>query len=110
MRDFGNKRSEGRFGGDRHGGGGSRGGFGRRPFFGGPREMHKAVCSGCGKDCEVPFKPTEGREVFCKECYMKKKDGGDSRPPRRERPKEKSEDVGAEDSEQEDSGQDDSDF
>lgn len=39
----------------------------------GPREMHKAVCSECGKECEVPFKPTEGRPVYCKECWMKKR-------------------------------------
>ena len=23
----------------------------------GPREMHKAVCAECKKECEVPFKP-----------------------------------------------------
>ena len=34
---------------------------GRRNF--GPREMHKAVCADCGKECEVPFKPQEGRPV-----------------------------------------------
>jgi CxxC-x17-CxxC domain-containing protein len=39
----------------------------------GPREMHKAVCSDCGSECEVPFKPTEGKPVYCKECYKKKK-------------------------------------
>lgn len=39
----------------------------------GPREMHKAVCSECGQECEVPFKPTEGKPVYCKECYRKKK-------------------------------------
>ena len=39
----------------------------------GPREMHKTTCSACGKECEVPFKPVEGREVFCKDCYAKKK-------------------------------------
>lgn len=43
----------------------------RRNF--GPREMHKTVCSECGQECEVPFKPVEGRPVFCKECYSKKK-------------------------------------
>ena len=43
----------------------------RRDF--GPREMHKAVCSECKKECEVPFKPTEGKPVYCRECYMKKK-------------------------------------
>jgi CxxC-x17-CxxC domain-containing protein len=37
-----------------------------------PREMHKAVCSECKKDCEVPFKPTPGKSVLCKECFAKK--------------------------------------
>ncbi|MDD5331683.1 MAG: DNA-directed RNA polymerase [Candidatus Nanoarchaeia archaeon] len=44
-----------------------------RRDFGGPREMHKATCSECGQECEVPFKPTEGKPVFCRECYRKKK-------------------------------------
>ena len=39
----------------------------------GPREMHKAVCDECKQECEVPFKPTEGKPVFCKECYAKKR-------------------------------------
>ena len=43
----------------------------RRDF--GPRDMHKATCSECGQECEVPFKPMEGKPVFCKECYRKKK-------------------------------------
>ena len=34
---------------------------GRRSYDRGPREMHKAVCADCGNECEVPFKPTEGR-------------------------------------------------
>jgi len=45
----------------------------RSNFDSGPREMHKAVCSECKKDCEVPFKPTEGKPVFCRECYAKRK-------------------------------------
>ncbi len=44
---------------------------GQRDF--GPREMHKAVCSECKKECEVPFKPTEGKPVYCKECYAKRR-------------------------------------
>ena len=44
------------------------GGFDR-----GPREMHKAICSECGVECEVPFKPTEGKPVFCRECFAKKR-------------------------------------
>ncbi len=61
-------------GGNRSGGrrfGGSGGGFRRSNF--GPREMHKAVCSDCKQDCEVPFKPIEGKPVYCKECYSKHK-------------------------------------
>ncbi len=42
--------------GDRGGGGG--GGYGQ-----GPREMHPAVCAQCGKDTEVPFKPSPDRPV-----------------------------------------------
>ena len=37
------------------------------------REMSKAVCAGCGKECEVPFKPDGTRPVYCRECYAKKK-------------------------------------
>ena len=40
--------------------------------FGGPREMHKAICAECNKETEVPFKPTEGKPVYCRECYQKK--------------------------------------
>jgi CxxC-x17-CxxC domain-containing protein len=55
--------------GDRPGGG--FGGGPRRDF--GPREMHKAVCSECGKETEVPFKPSGDRPVYCKECFMKRR-------------------------------------
>lgn len=49
--------------------------------FGGPREMHKATCSECKKDCDVPFKPTGDRPVYCKECFSKRKNssGGGGR-------------------------------
>jgi CxxC-x17-CxxC domain-containing protein len=33
--------------------------------------MHKAICADCKKECEVPFQPTEGRPVYCRECYRK---------------------------------------
>lgn len=33
----------------------------------------RAVCSGCGKETTVPFKPTQGRPVFCRECFQGKK-------------------------------------
>lgn len=72
-----NKRSGG--GGSRGGfGGGGRGGGGRGGFGGdrGRSEMHHATCSDCGRDCEVPFKPTRGKDVFCNNCFKKDGDSG----------------------------------
>jgi CxxC-x17-CxxC domain-containing protein len=37
-------------------------------------QMTKVVCSGCGNDCQVPFKPTSNKPVFCDECFAKKGD------------------------------------
>ena len=51
-------------------GGGSSGGFG------GPKEMFKATCAECQKECEVPFKPSGDRPVYCKECFSKRKNAG----------------------------------
>jgi len=36
------------------------------------REMHSAVCDKCGKDCEVPFKPTQGKPIYCDGCFKDK--------------------------------------
>jgi CxxC-x17-CxxC domain-containing protein len=41
--------------------------------FGGERKMHKATCSECGTECEVPFEPKADRPVYCRDCYMKRK-------------------------------------
>ena len=73
MGDF--KRGGQKFGGG--GGGGKRGfkgGGGGRD--GGRPDMHKAVCSDCGKDCEVPFRPTGDKPIFCSTCFATK--GGDN--------------------------------
>jgi CxxC-x17-CxxC domain-containing protein len=35
------------------------------------RPMFAAICSECGKDTQVPFEPSEGRPVYCSECYSK---------------------------------------
>ena len=56
-------------GGGGFGGGG--GGYGGRP-----REMFKAVCADCKKECEGPFKPSGDRPVYCKECFAKHKESG----------------------------------
>lgn len=33
------------------------------------RQMYLAVCAECGKETEVPFKPSEDRPVYCRDCY-----------------------------------------
>ncbi len=38
-------------------------------------EKFKAICSNCGKETFVPFEPTPGRPVYCKECVAKIKSG-----------------------------------
>ncbi|HWA32099.1 MAG TPA: CxxC-x17-CxxC domain-containing protein, partial [Candidatus Paceibacterota bacterium] len=40
-----------------------------------PGEKFKAVCSSCGKETMVPFKPEPGRPVYCKDCIAKIKAG-----------------------------------
>ena len=62
------------------------GGFGGRNS--GRPTMHKAICSKCGKDCEVPFKPTGDKPIFCSECFrsegnneQRRSGGRDSRRP-----------------------------
>lgn len=46
--------------------------FGRRSFGNDrdrDRQMFKVTCSNCGKECEVPFRPTGGRPVYCSDCF-----------------------------------------
>ncbi|MFA7468585.1 MAG: zinc-ribbon domain containing protein [Desulfotomaculaceae bacterium] len=35
------------------------------------RQMHPAVCSNCGKETEVPFKPSGERPVYCRDCFRR---------------------------------------
>ncbi|MEK7649862.1 MAG: CxxC-x17-CxxC domain-containing protein [Patescibacteria group bacterium] len=61
-------------------GGGDR--FGKRGGFGGRSErpqMHDAICGKCGKQCQVPFRPTGERPVYCSDCFDKERDGGSER-------------------------------
>ncbi len=37
--------------------------------YGAARQMYPAVCAQCGKDTEVPFKPSGDRPVYCSDCY-----------------------------------------
>lgn len=38
-----------------------------------PRAVTTTVCSQCGKETTVPFKLTQGRPVFCRECFQQRK-------------------------------------
>jgi len=44
--------------------------------------MTKVICSSCGKECEVPFKPSSDKPVYCNNCFSKKEKGSSSRPER----------------------------
>ena len=52
------------------------------------RQMYTVICADCGKNCEVPFKPSAGRSVYCKGCYSARRNNGSSRPRADMRPKE----------------------
>lgn len=43
--------------------------------YGLPRQMFPAICAQCGKETEVPFEPTNGRPVYCSDCYRKVRPG-----------------------------------
>jgi CxxC-x17-CxxC domain-containing protein len=61
-------------GGNRREGGGSRGGFGGGRREGGDRpQMHSAICDECGRSCEVPFRPTGDKPIYCDNCFSKRR-------------------------------------
>lgn len=72
--------------------GGNRGGFhgGGKRFGGGsdrdrgPVTMHSAVCSSCGKTCEVPFQPTGEKPVYCRDCFAGRNAMGGDRSNRKD--------------------------
>ena len=57
-------------------GGGFKPRFGDRGSNRGPVTMHQAVCDKCRKECEVPFRPTSGKPVYCSNCFEDKKNAG----------------------------------
>jgi len=80
-----------RKGGFRQGGGNSGAGAGARPRFGDKKsfgskfsggrdrtgrperrmELFPAVCFECKRNCEVPFRPTGDKPVYCLDCFNK---------------------------------------
>jgi CxxC-x17-CxxC domain-containing protein len=61
------------YGGGYSSGGYSGGGYGQRSS--GPREMFTATCSSCGKEAKVPFRPTNGKPVYCSDCFRAQRGG-----------------------------------
>ncbi len=43
------------------------------------RNFTKVICADCKKECQVPFKPTGDRPVYCRECLPKHQDGSSFR-------------------------------
>jgi len=35
------------------------------------RELFTVTCAACGCETQVPFRPTEDRPVYCRDCYQK---------------------------------------
>lgn len=63
MRDF-NRRNKKRFDKDDFGGRAVKRDFERK-------DMHGAICDRCGRRCEVPFRPSGSKPVYCSDCFRK---------------------------------------
>lgn len=49
----------------------------------------RVICADCNKECEVPFKPSAGRPVYCKECFSERKKGNLPNANRDKKPEER---------------------
>jgi len=56
----------------------------RRDNYGEKKQMFKASCNSCGNSCQLPFKPTGSKPVYCSDCFEKMghKSGGSDRDSR----------------------------
>ena len=54
----------------------NRGGF-KSEDRGFGRTMYQATCAECGKSCEVPFRPSGDKPVYCSNCFENKRDSGE---------------------------------
>ena len=51
-------------------GGGYSGGARSGGYDRGPREMFTATCSSCGREAQVPFRPSGDKPVYCSDCFQ----------------------------------------
>jgi CxxC-x17-CxxC domain-containing protein len=42
-------------------------------------EMHTVICDKCGEECQVPFKPSSDKPVYCSACFRSQEGGSSSR-------------------------------
>jgi CxxC-x17-CxxC domain-containing protein len=59
--------------GDAYTAGGPRGY--ERPDDRAPREYFVAVCSSCGNQAQVPFRPRMDKPIYCSDCFRQVKPG-----------------------------------
>lgn len=69
--------------GNRSGAGGGNRNFGKPRFNNDRQEMYSATCANCGKQCEVPFRPTGNKPVLCRECFQNNRNSDSRRPEQR---------------------------
>ena len=62
---------------------------GRQDNGPGERTYTRVVCADCNKECEIPFKPSGDRPVYCKVCFSKRKTGNSFNANRDNRPRER---------------------
>jgi CxxC-x17-CxxC domain-containing protein len=74
------QRGPGPGGGEGRRGNGPRGAGAAKPMF-------AAVCANCGAETMVPFKPTNDRPVYCRDCFEAKKASGGTGRERRATPR-----------------------
>jgi len=41
-----------------------------------PKQTWPAICSMCGVQCQVPFKPSPGSQIKCRQCYAQSQQAG----------------------------------
>lgn len=66
-------------------------GFGNRQTRFSPRSDNRsrsmvkypAICDQCKQNCEVPFRPTGNKPIYCSNCFEGKRDGPEDRKTRR---------------------------
>ncbi|MDD3032739.1 MAG: hypothetical protein PHX52_01975 [Candidatus Pacebacteria bacterium] len=46
----------------------------RRDSYGEEREMFEVICDDCGRQCKVPFKPSNDKPIYCSDCFENHRD------------------------------------